>query len=486
MKKYRILSLILALLTLSSVAACGGSAPGTQDSTTPSANSDDTETTPDTTAELKPDLPDKKFDGYEFNIVNTVAGWSIYNNEHIVVEEENGEVLNDAIFNRNRHVEDKYGVKLVETVVSDTSSEITKTVMAGDDEYDLAVSTYSLKLGTEYLVDWNTLSYTDLSKPWWDQNYIEATSVDGKLCSMVGSIMITHMDSVLAMFYNQKLAGEYKLPDLYEIVRNGEWTLPKYFEITKDVTSDTNGDGTFDDLDRYAFVGLDGILRLASGVELDYVKKDKDDIPQTNFGDQRLVNTLTKLREYNSIHKADIYNARSANGSPNTGGDGDRVVFRLFLNDQAMFYVHGLGSAQMFRDMKSDFGVIPTPKLDETQEDYFIQPDITKCMAIPTTASDLERTSIILEALAYEGYSYLRPLYYKTMLQNKYLRDEESVEMLDEYIYTNIGFAPNNGSSTLTAMKNSLLTGDSEIASTLASNKAAIDGEIADYVALFK
>ena len=203
--------------------------------------------------------------------MNTVAGWSIYNNEHIVVEEENGEVLNDAIFNRNRHVEDKYGVKLVETVVSDTSSETTKTVMAGDDEYDLAVSTYSLKLGTEYLVDWNTLSYTDLSKPWWDQNYIEATSVDGKLCSMVGSIMITHMDSVLAMFYNQKLAGEYKLPDLYEIVRNGEWTLPKYFELTKDITSDTNGDGTFDDRDRYAFVGLDGILRLASGVELSLI-----------------------------------------------------------------------------------------------------------------------------------------------------------------------------------------------------------------------
>ena len=90
MKKYRILSLILALLMLSSVAACGGSSSGTQDSTTPSANSDDTETTPDTTAELKPDLPEKNFNGYEFNIVNTVAGWSIYNNEHIVVEEENG------------------------------------------------------------------------------------------------------------------------------------------------------------------------------------------------------------------------------------------------------------------------------------------------------------------------------------------------------------------------------------------------------------
>ena len=485
MKKYRILSLILALLMLSGVAACGDNASGTQDSTTPSANSDNTETTPDTTAELKPDLPDKKFDGYEFNIANTVAGWSVYNNEHIVVEEENGEVLNDAIFNRNRHVEDKYGVKLIETVVDDASSEITKTVMADDDQYDLVVSTYNLWLGPEYLVDWNTLSYTDLSKPWWDQNYIEATSVDGKLCSMVGNIMITHMDSVLAMFYNQKLASEYKLPDLYEIVRKGEWTLPKYFELTKDITSDTNGDGTFDDRDRYAFVGLDGIRRLASGVELDYLKKDKDDIPQTNFGDQKLIDALTKLREYNSLHKPEIYNARTGT-DPNTGGDGDRAVFRLFMNDQALFYVHGLGSAQMFRDMKSDFGVIPTPKLDETQENYFIQPDITKCMAIPTSASDLERTSIILEALAYEGYSYLRPLYYETMLQNKYLRDNESIEMLDEYIYTNIGFTSNNGSTTLGSLKNSLITGDGEVASTLAASKAAIDSEIADYVKLFK
>ena len=75
------------------------------------------------------------------------------------------------------------------------------------------------------------------------------------------------MDRVLSMFYNQKLADEYKLPDLYELVRSGSWTLPKYFEITKNVTTDLNGDTKFDDNDRYAFVGLDGISRLASGVK---------------------------------------------------------------------------------------------------------------------------------------------------------------------------------------------------------------------------
>ena len=484
MNKYRMISFALAILTLSGAVACQSEID--QPETTTSSDSNDTSSSPDTTTELKPDLPDVNYNGYEFNIANTIAGWGIYNNEHLAVEEETGEILNDAIFNRNRHVEDQLRIKITETVVSDTSSEITKTVMSDDEEYDLAISTYSLSLGTEYLVDWKTLQYTDLSMPWWDQNYAEANSVNNKLCTMVGSIMITHMDSVLAMFYNQKMADEYKLPDLYEIVRNGEWTLPKYFELTKNVTADTNGDGNFDDRDRYAFVGLDGIRRLASGVRLDYLKKDSNDIPHTNFSDQKLIDTLSTLRDYNSQYSSDIYNARTG-GNTNTGGDGDRVVFRLFMNDQALFYVHGVGAAQMFREMESDFGVIPTPKFDETQEDYFIQPDLTKCMAIPTTASDLERTSVILEALAYESYSYLRPLYYETMLQSKYLRDNESIEMLDDYIYTNIGFAPSYGSTSLySKIQTSILTSGSEIASTLAANKATIDSEIEKFVQMFE
>ena len=158
----------------------------------------------------------------------------------------------------------------------------------------------------------------------------------------------------------------------------------------------------------------------------------------------------------------------------------------MFLNDQALFYVHGLGSAQMYRDMKSDFGVIPTPKLDDSQESYFITPDATKRMGVPTTVTDLTRTSVILEALAYESYMNLRPSYYDTMLKYKYLRDDESIEMLDKYIYTNIGFTPSSGSKTLASMNNSILGGSDEIASTFASNKAAIEAEMAEYVKLFE
>ena len=481
MKAKKSVSLALALLTLSGAVSCGGT-PSGDDNAAP-IDSDSVESTTVNDETTAPTLPDKKYDGYEFRILTNIEGWGIYNNEHLVVEEENGEVLNDAIYNRDRRVGEQFDVKFTEIISKDVCGDLVKSIMAGDDSYDLAIPTYSANYGTEYLLDWNLLPYVNLESPWYDRNYVEAASVNGKLCSMVGSVMITHMDSVLAMFYNQKLADEYKLPDLYQTVRDGKWTLPEYFEVTKNVTSDLDGNGSFDDNDRYAFVGLDGISRLSSGVRLDYVKKDKNDLPILNFGDQHLIDTITTLRDYSSLYAADIYNPRA---NRNGGGDGDRAVFRLFMNDQALFYVHGLGSAQMFRDMKSDFGIIPTPKLDESQEDYFIRPDTTKLMVIPSNAPDTERTSVIIEALSYEGYTYLRPLYYETMLKNKYLRDEESVEMLDEYIYTNIGFGAANGSSTLSSLSASLLTGDSEAASTLAANKSVIEEEIAKYVEMFK
>ena len=50
---------------------------------------------------------------------------------------------------------------------------------------------------------------------------------------------------------------------------------------------------------------------------------------------------------------------------------------------------------------------------------------------IPKSASDLERTGAIIEALSAEGYYTLKPAYYETVLKGKSVRDDESSEMLD-------------------------------------------------------
>ena len=87
--------------------------------------------------------------------------------------------------------------------------------------------------------------------------------------------------------------------------------------------------------------------------------------------------------------------------------------------------------------MDNDFGVLPAPKYDEAQENYQNVIDAGKFMVIPKTVQDLDRTGVILESLSYEGYKSVISAYYDTMLKNKLMRDEDSIEMLDKYIFPN-------------------------------------------------
>lgn len=80
--------------------------------------------------------------------------------------------------------------------------------------------------------------------------------------------------------------------------------------------------------------------------------------------------------------------------------------------------------------MKHDFGVIPVPKYDEKQEDY-ITPAFDTQLAISKTSKELDKVSLLIEAYSSAGYNIVRDAYFKTALQDKYTRDEDSVEMLN-------------------------------------------------------
>ena len=82
--------------------------------------------------------------------------------------------------------------------------------------------------------------------------------------------------------------------------------------------------------------------------------------------------------------------------------------------------------------MEDDYGILPYPKFDESQEKYMSGAmDNYTVLGIPITVSDPEMASIITEALNAESYKQLFPAYYDTALKVKYMRDEESIEMLD-------------------------------------------------------
>ncbi len=103
-----------------------------------------------------------------------------------------------------------------------------------------------------------------------------------------------------------------------------------------------------------------------------------------------------------------------------------RRYFLLF-SMAALFY------APQFRDMQDDWGIIPMPKYDETQQNYY-SPGFPNCYPItvvPASNDAPDDTGILLEEMSYIGYTKLLPALYDTVLSGKCARDEDSVEMLD-------------------------------------------------------
>jgi len=85
------------------------------------------------------------------------------------------------------------------------------------------------------------------------------------------------------------------------------------------------------------------------------------------------------------------------------------------------------------REMDSDFGILPTPKYDEHQQNYysFVHPWAANACGVLITAKNPERSAVILEEMAYQSMISVTPVYYELSIKTKFARDEESAEMLD-------------------------------------------------------
>ena len=70
--------------------------------------------TEDSRLNVPDNLPEKKFDGQEFRVLTTTS-----KEYQFRVDELNGEVTNDSVFNRNQTVEDRFDAKIATIITAD-------------------------------------------------------------------------------------------------------------------------------------------------------------------------------------------------------------------------------------------------------------------------------------------------------------------------------------------------------------------------------
>ncbi|MBO4414048.1 MAG: hypothetical protein J5830_05010 [Clostridia bacterium] len=418
-KKKRFLCLLSAMVfALAALVSCGGNTGG---------ETTETHETPGTDAKGQSliDSVDKKdYDGATFGFL-TIGSSERYCKEILPDAEDDSDPIYAAVLKRNRAIESYLGITITEFPSADPINDAITCVISGDSEWDV-FNLYQhgcmnlVTLG--YARDWNELDI-DLSKPWWNRKAIQGLAVNGHLPVMSGSILISEIEAIVGMVYNQRLYDKFNIDtDIYKEVADGNWTLDSFIALANRGKEDLNADGLYtigDDIVGYAADKHSMAMNwpFATGLVQARIKDGKYEV---NISKTKTLTLLEKLKEF--------FDSGTADQSVELLDD---VVF--FKDDKVFICAITLYNLEYLRAMEADYGVIPYPKFDEQQKNYVTHVGgAAPIMVLPfNTSKKTEFTSDVLSALCEHSYKTVRPAYYDVTLQEKGTRDEQSKKVLD-------------------------------------------------------
>ena len=253
---------VFSLIIIASlfIAACGESA--VNDAVSASATDAVTAaegTSPESEAE--PEYADglgkKDFGGYEIRVLT-----GIHSNYPVDTysREQTGELLDDALYNRNMRLEERFNVVFKEQVEPDifnVNTLLKNTTLAGEDAYDMAmqIDRYALAAGIDgQLLSYNDLPNIILDQPWWNQNAKKDFTINNKLFFTYGDDNLIFFCSTTILAFNKAMAETYNLEDMYQLVFDGKWTYDKFIEMNRAVVADLDGNGSFDINDQWGTI----------------------------------------------------------------------------------------------------------------------------------------------------------------------------------------------------------------------------------------
>ncbi len=415
--------LTAGFVTLVSFASCSGSGKTDAAETTAPVSESQAEESILYKADY---LPDKKYNGYQYRIV----GYEEYPADF---DTETGNMVNDAIFRRNRLVEETYDIDITETQYpfaryEDVNALMQKNSLAMADDYDLYTLVFRHAFGgvlSGYIPPASYYPVADFSQPW----YIQATN-DYMVVDGVQVVAYTSFDrnpGGRSILFNKRLINDLNLELPYNLVDNNSWTYDAMLEMAKAAISDLDSDGVMTEADRYGFISeIDDMTELMYGGSGMKLVDFSSGMPELSNYEQ----LYTMFELYSKYMSMDgfLYNTFAAYGYDETSRT---KGVQMFKSGGSLFMQKGTNVLTTLGDMKDDYDIVPFPKWKPEQKSYYVAPDGSR-IAVPLSCSaDLELVCVIKEALAVESLNFVYPAYYEFALKNRYVRDEDSIRMLE-------------------------------------------------------
>ncbi len=427
-KRIKIMSLFLALLLLSTVLIACKKKNGDE---TGSVNTDNAQS-----GQYANELDARDFGQAEFVIYDANDHADMHVN---FATESTGDAVQEALYKRDLYLKGRNNVQ-ISYFAMEASDDVTVTIRnlfaAGDREYDIVVSTASggrlATLSSEGLfTNLNDIPTVNLEEKWWSSWINKQLSLGGKTYFTTGDIMASVYQAPMVVYANRDLLEENQLStadDLYQTVRDGEWTLDYMCELSKGLDRDVNEDGVMhanDDFfgtaaqpNRMTTIGM----LVGSNFDMSYI-----------VGNNIVVNDdIVEIEKRTDIMKKFMTEITVDNFEFND------IINKTFKQDRAVFLVHLVEAAtQGLREMDTDFIVLPMPKGSDTQESYrsAVNGWVNCFIAVPIyDAADSkysEDIGYLLEAMARASYDIVRPVAFDNVVMLRSIKDPASAEMLE-------------------------------------------------------
>lgn len=356
-------------------------------------------------------------------------------------EEITDEPVNDAFYERNAIIEEKYGID-IKAIYPDTDEDyiqmLKDDMISGSNEFDCIIGQigYTAPLVLEGLFyDLNELpnDYLHIDEEWWDQTLIDQTSINGNVYFVSGDALVEDDEATWAMFFNKDLANTYGIESPYDIVRDGRWTFDTMHELIQQVSLTHGAQKSFDPSvgDVWGMVAQSyDFLLFMQGAGQTLVDNSGDE-PVLRVDDER---NISVFMEFTNM----MYDEENVGIADRHGYWEDMYAWetKIFANGNALFmpYSISLVSSPEIRDAEIHYGLLPMPKADDIQDNYTTGINVYHypIIAIPTSnVNKLDVTCYALEAMAYYGKELVTEEYYERTLTYKRFTDDDSRDMLD-------------------------------------------------------
>ncbi|MBQ8258831.1 MAG: hypothetical protein IJY97_04630 [Clostridia bacterium] len=436
-----LLSLVTLMLGFASCANTGGEeTTPTETTATPAGTDAETvpvDTTPTTDEWGRPYVASPTPEGTKLedgSVITVLIRYSDTWNREFRSETENGDMLNDEIYKRNLKLEEdlNFTFEFITTASKEegTSLTIAEFESGGSSGIDIVTHYAYYSTGAALrncYANLHTIDTVNLENPWWKQTYIDAATIKDQLYFVVGDLNLAVVDRSISIYYNATLANDYQIGDLYGTVLDGQWTIDKLIEYTKDTWVDTNQSGAIDMADKIGIIGIkgseayDGML---PAFDIDIIGKKDDGGLELVWDTEKVSSAIDlEIQLYNQNNGACLHSSAAE-------------LRDKFTNGGSLFWIHMVyadaATNQALRAMNDSYGLLPLPKYNAEQQNYHTAvQDAYSIMSVMSTSKQIEAVGTVLEEWNYRSYMDILPVYCEVIMKNRYLANVESGMIFD-------------------------------------------------------